>query len=344
MNEMTIDRSEACVIRPARLGFLGVGWIGRNRMQTIVESGLGQVAAIADPSAECISQAASLAPAAKIVNGLDALLAEDLDGIVIATPSAQHAEQSLAVLRAGMAVFCQKPLGRSAEEVSAVVAAARQADRLLGVDLSYRYTRGMQQIRELISSGALGNVFALDLTFHNAYGPDKPWFYDRTLSGGGCLIDLGIHLVDLALWALSFPEVVNVNSTLLKDGRLLSSNANDVEDFALATLTLETGAVVRIACSWRLQAGCDAAISADIFGTKGGASFRNRNGSFYDFDAHRFYGTKREVLTEPPDEWGGRAAVDWARKLSQNATRFDPECENLGKVAKVLDRIYGYQT
>jgi predicted dehydrogenase len=48
-------------------------------------------------------------------------------------------------------------------------------------------------------------VFAVDLVFHNAYGPDKPWFYDPELSGGGCVMDLGVHLVDLALWSLDFP-------------------------------------------------------------------------------------------------------------------------------------------
>ena len=82
------------------------------------------------------------------------------------------------------------------------------------MDLSYRHTTGMQRIRELIRAGELGHVYAVDLVFHNAYGPDKPWFYDVALSGGGCVIDLGIHLVDLALWTLGFPRVRGVASRL----------------------------------------------------------------------------------------------------------------------------------
>jgi predicted dehydrogenase len=62
-------------------------------------------------------------------------------------------------------------------------------------------------------SGELGRVFAVDLVFHNAYGPDKPWFYDPELAGGGCVMDLGVHLVDLALWSLDFPGVTAVTST-----------------------------------------------------------------------------------------------------------------------------------
>ena len=103
--------------------------------------------------------------------------------VVIATPSALHAEQSIRALDAGAAVFCQKPLGRDAAEAASVVAAARAADRLLSVDFSYRFTRGMEAIAGLIRGGELGHVFAVDLVFHNAYGPGKPWFYDRAQSG-----------------------------------------------------------------------------------------------------------------------------------------------------------------
>ncbi|MBR7513789.1 Gfo/Idh/MocA family oxidoreductase, partial [Mycobacterium tuberculosis] len=80
------------------------------------------------------------------------------DGIVIATPSALHAEQSIRALDAGAAVFCQKPLGRTAAEVRAVVDAARNADRLLGLDLSCRHTEAMRRIRALIQAGELGRI------------------------------------------------------------------------------------------------------------------------------------------------------------------------------------------
>lgn len=113
-----------------------------------------------------------------------------------------------------------------------------------------------------------------------------------------------------------------------------------VEDHALATLTLADGTAVRLACSWRLPAGCDAVISASFYGTKGGAALRNLNGSFYDFTAERFRGTAREVLAEPPDDWGGRAAADWTRRLAEDK-RFDPAAEDLVTVSSVLDRIYG---
>ncbi|HYE51630.1 MAG TPA: Gfo/Idh/MocA family oxidoreductase [Azospirillaceae bacterium] len=323
-----------------RLGFLGVGWIGRHRMQAILEAGCAEVAAVADPSPDMAEEACRLAPGAQRAATLDELLDAGVDGVVIATPSALHAEQSIRALERGVAVFCQKPLGRTAAEARAVVDAARAADRLLGVDFSYRFTEGMRRIREIVRGGEIGRVYAVDLTFHNAYGPDKPWFYDPAQSGGGCVMDLGVHLVDLALWTLDGAAVESVESRLFAGGQPLDARPDRVEDYAVATLGLADGAAVRLACSWRLQAGCDAVIEAAFYGTGGGVSLRNVNGSFYDFMAERFRGTARETLAVPPDAWGGRAAADWAARLAAGA-RFDPEAERLVEVARVLDRIYG---
>ena len=326
--------------RTPALGFLGVGWIGRHRMDAIAKSGFGRIAAVADTSAEMIAAARETAPDAQVADGLEGLLALGLDGIVIATPSAMHAEQSIRALESGAAVFCQKPLGRTAEEVRRVVDAARVADRLLAVDLSYRFTEGMRAIRERIAGGELGKVYAVDLVFHNAYGPDKPWFYDPALSGGGCVMDLGVHLVDLALWALDFPAVEGVTSKLFAGGEALGADADRCEDYATARVDLAGGTAVDLACSWKVSAGQDAVIGASFYGTGGGAALRNVNGSFYDFTAEAYHGTSRETLASPPDEWGGRAAADWARRLSEGA-RFDPAAERLADVAAVLDRIYG---
>ncbi|HYF16630.1 MAG TPA: Gfo/Idh/MocA family oxidoreductase [Ramlibacter sp.] len=323
-----------------RLGFLGLGWIGQHRMQALLAAQACEVAVVADPSPEVQARVREIAPGAATVATLDDLLRHELDGAVIATPSALHAQQSLQLLERGIAVFCQKPLARTAAETQAIIDAARRADRLLGCDLSYRHTEAMRRIRNCVVEGELGSVYAVDLVFHNAYGPDKPWFRDMALAGGGCAIDLGTHLVDLALWVLGFPKVELVTSRLYAQGRPLPSSPQEVEDYAVAQLELAGGTVVRLACSWNLSAGCDAVIEAHFHGSRGGAALRNRNGSFYDFVAERFEGTRRTTLAEPPDDWGGRAAVDWARRLGAGA-RYESAIEPLVQVAAVLDAVYG---
>ena len=315
-----------------RLGFLGVGWIGRNRMEALARDGLARVTALADPQPKALEAAVEVAPSALRVQSLEDLLEHELDGIVIATPSALHADQAVAALERGLAVFCQKPLARDAAETRRVLEAARAADRLLAVDLSYRHVEALRAAHEQVASGALGRLHTIDLVFHNAYGPDKGWFTDPELAGGGSLIDLGTHLVDLALW-LTGSDALEVETA-----RALSLHGHEVEDQATAELSL--GEVrARLACSWFTPAGRDCVFECTAWGSEGAVSVRNVGGSFYDFRAELWRGTASETLVEPPDEWGGRAIAAWAERLRSDRG-YDPAAGELELVAETIDAIY----
>ncbi|HEY8507112.1 MAG TPA: Gfo/Idh/MocA family oxidoreductase [Steroidobacteraceae bacterium] len=329
--------------RIPRIGFLGVGWIGSHRLQAVAESGVAQVVAIADASPETARSARgriqAQAPEARVMADLASLLNADLDGVVIATPSGMHAVQSIAALERGLAVFCQKPLARTAHEARTVIDVARRKQRLLEVDFCYRNVAGVAQLAQLARQGALGEIYAVDLTFHNAYGPDKTWFYDPLQSGGGCVMDLGVHLVDLALWVLGFPQVAAVSSRLYAGGQRLSPALEAIEDYAVAEIVLLNHCVIRLACSWRLPAGREAVIDASFYGTRGAASLRNVNGSFYDFTVEHHEGTRSHALSMPPDAWGGRTICAWARRLGEGCG-FDPAAEHFADVSAVIDAIY----
>jgi predicted dehydrogenase len=321
-----------------RVGFLGLGWIGQNRMKAAVEAASLEAVAFVEPSDDMAAKANDLVPQLQRVLQLADMAELEPDGLVIATPSASHAEQSIQALEMGMSVFCQKPLGRTKEEVERVLGAARKADRLLAVDFSYRFTEAARQIREHVASGELGRIYAIDLVFHNAYGPNKPWFYDRALSGGGCVMDLGVHLIDLAVWATGNAETSKIEAQLFAGGERLKGG-DVTEDFAFASFRLGEDIAVRLTCSWKVHAGQNAVISASFYGDRGAVEMRNVGGSFYDFVAERFEGTARTLLCEPPDEWGGRAIVDWAQRLERSSA-YDPEVEQVAAVAGVIDRIY----
>ncbi len=327
------------VVKP-RLAFVGVGWIGLHRMKAILDEDCAVAAVLADRSTDAVRDALEAAPSATACEDLDDVLSSDVDGVVIATPSGLHAGQAIRALDAGKAVFCQKPLGRTAEEVAAVVEAARRNDRLLGVDLSYRYTSAMQAVHTAIREGKIGRVFGADLVFHNAYGPDKDWAHDPELSGGGCVIDLGIHLADLLLWTLDEKEVQHATSALFSEGRRLTLPTREIEDYAQIELGLTGGASARLTCSWRFSCGRDAVIEASFHGTEGALCFRNVEGSFYDFTAELRRGAQTEVLVSPPDAWGGRAAVAWAERLAEGA-RYDARIEDAVNLAEAIDMMYG---
>jgi predicted dehydrogenase len=308
-------------------------------MQSLVAEGLADAVAVADPDPAARAGAAALVPGAGEYADLDALLDAELDGLVIATPSALHAEQAVAALERGIAVFCQKPLARTAAETAAVLGAARRADRLLGVDLSYRETAAGRRLHALARAGELGELYAAELVFHNAYGPDKPWFLDRRRSGGGCVIDLATHLVDLVLWTTGSAEATVEHAVLRRAGRPLAG-ADEVEDFATAQLRLDTGATVRLACSWFLPAGRDCAIECTLTGTQAAAALVNVGGSFYDFQLERRDRTSTEVLVEPPDAWGGRALAAWTRRLRQGAGFDEARAREHLALARAIDDIY----
>lgn len=325
-------------MRP-RLGFLGLGWIGRRRLEAVAEADVADIAVLADPLIGSIEELAGIAPDALRVETLDALLGEPLDGVVIATPSAQHAQQAEICLDRGLAVFCQKPLARTRDEVEALVAAARAADRLLSVDMCYRETAALCAIKRLVGAGALGSIYAADFVFHNAYGPGQDWYYARHVSGGGCVLDLGIHLLDQLHWLLGWRDLRVAHRQLLHRGRPWAIDDDTVEDFAHIVFEGPGGALARVTCSWRAPAGRDACLTLELFGTGGGARMSNVGGSFYDFVAERLDSRHATVIAAPPDDWGGRAVVRWAQAIADGGG-YSSSCESQVTVAGWIDEIY----
>src|SRR5438309_11822009 len=104
-----------------KVGFLGLGWIGRNRMEAIAQSNLVDIVALSDVAVDTAIEAAKGLPNAEVIGSFENLLDVELDGLVIATPSALHAEQASEALTRGIAVFCQKPLGRNEIETTQVI-------------------------------------------------------------------------------------------------------------------------------------------------------------------------------------------------------------------------------
>lgn len=324
-----------------RIAFVGLGWIGVHRLKTITTSDAVEIAALYDERKDASEAARRLVPQASVISSYNEILEDSIDGVVIATPNALHVPQTVAALRAGISVFCQKPLGCNVLEVCQAVSAARESNCLLGVDFSYRFIPGMQQIRRLVQDGALGKIFSVELKFHNGYGPDKQWFYERAASGGGCVLDLGIHLIDLALWTLDFPRVADVTSALFKEGDRIGQPCDEVEDYAVARMQTVDGVALNLTCSWNLHVGADAEIEVCFYGTNGAASLRNVAGSFHDFVAERYQRSQRERLYESGvnGEWGGLAALDWCRRLA-SGEGFSANAEEFLSSAAVIDRIY----
>ncbi len=168
-----------------------------------------------------------------------------------------------------------------------------------------------------IADGAIGEVFAVDCAFHNAYAPGKDWSWDPALAGGGCVIDLGVHLVDLVRFVLDFPAVAGVTSRTRRHG------GGAVEDYAVATLDLANGAVATLACSWNLPLGRPADFRLTFYGTTGAVAVANCGDSYTALSCEIWRGTSRERLVEPSEGWEARALCAWSERLARGE-RYDP--------------------
>jgi predicted dehydrogenase len=124
---------------------------------------------------------------------------------------------------------------------------------------------------------------------------------------------------------------------LLRDGH--PPDKDEVENYATGEIVLANDVHARIACSWSLNAGRDAVIEASFYGTEGGAQMRNENGSFFNFSAELFKGREHLTVASPPDDWGGRAAAEWVKKLAEGE-RFAGTTTGLLEIARVIDRLY----
>lgn len=324
--------------KPLRVTCAGVGWIGLTRLRSLVDGGSVAIVGVAEPDQAAQKRLLEEFDVPLLSSNFEDLLELEPDGMVIATPSRMHAHQAILALQRGISVFCQKPLGISGREVEEVIKAAYDNDLLLGVDFSYRHLTATQMLRELVHSGEIGDIFSVDLVFHNAYGPDKAWYYSKESSGGGCLIDLGVHLVDLLLWILDFPVVTHVASNLYSQGRRVALNepGDTVEDYASVSFLCDNECEARLACSWNLPIAHDASISCTFFGTRGQLILENCDGSFYDFKLMLEKRRSRIQLCAPPDEWGGRAICEWRDKLMSSA-RFEKGSWNYLASAQILD-------
>jgi len=171
-------------------------------LQILEREGKLHVSALSDPEPTALAQIQRLFPIAKAVSSFDKLLSEAPALVIIASPPARHFEQAAAALRAGTAVFCEKPLTTRVADAEALAQLAKQTGRMLAVGMVRRYFPATRVLRDLIRSGAIGEI----REFRCFEGGPFDWpvrsasYFNRDTSGGGVLMDIGVHALDLLGW------------------------------------------------------------------------------------------------------------------------------------------------
>lgn len=220
-----------------RWGVVGCGGIARRRTipEGIAKAGNGRLAAVWDAS-ESATREVAAEFGARVAKDLGDLLGDDIDAVYVASPPSAHMEQAVTCARAGKHVLCEKPLGMTVEEVEGMIAEFRRAGRLLGTAFMMRFQSQHQEALRIIREGRLGRPVLGRAQLSCWYPPIAgAWRQDPATGGGGSLMDMGGHCIDLL--EMFFGPVRRVSCFINR-----SVHAYASEDSAVATLLFENGA------------------------------------------------------------------------------------------------------
>ncbi|MEW4284719.1 Gfo/Idh/MocA family protein [Priestia koreensis] len=217
-------------------------------------------------------------------DAVEMLEKEKLDGVFICTSNHSHIPLALEAAKRGVHVFIEKPIGVSLLEVEHYLQVAKTNHVLTMVGMTHRFRRDVQIAKEFIERGDLGDIYHVNARFLRRRGTPKGWFTQHALSGGGAMMDTGVHVLDLAWYLLGEPKPLSVSASSQKgvgdyktryntswsSSEKDQSHLFDVEDFTSAYIRFHNKANVNIQVSWAVNGPQDEDIVLELFGTKGG--------------------------------------------------------------------------
>jgi predicted dehydrogenase len=273
-----------------KVGVVGVGWAGQQHIKAYAAMDGVELAGIAGLEEE---QRSALTEEFGIQHSVarweDLLDVDGLEAISVAVPTFLHAPIAIAALERGLHVLSEKPIALNGDEAQQMVAAARSAGRVLDVAFNHRRRGDVQKLRGMIEEGRLGRPYYTKAWWLRRTGIPKvgSWFTQSSLAGGGPLVDIGVHVLDYALFLLGNPAVKSVSaSTYDLLGRngfggspgSTKTGANgdgkfDVEDLATVFMRLEDGGTLLLEASWAMHRVDGDQFGATLYGTEGGAEW-----------------------------------------------------------------------
>jgi predicted dehydrogenase len=249
-----------------RLGMIGAGQIAGITGREFQRHPDCEIVAVADANHERADALASQLGVSKTYATV-APLVEHVDAVYVAVPNAYHEEIACAALKAGNHVLLEKPFALDLESAQRMVATAESADRTLMLGMNQRFERNVQRARQLCQQGRFGEIYHIKAYWRRRAGIPRlgSWFTDKSIAGGGALLDIGVHVLDAALHLLDNFRPTSVSGATfsrfgprgLGEGGWGASEREfdgfDVDDFATALIRLEGGAVITLEAAWALH-------------------------------------------------------------------------------------------
>ncbi|HYE05872.1 MAG TPA: Gfo/Idh/MocA family oxidoreductase [Planctomycetota bacterium] len=276
-----------------RVGVIGLG-MGISHIQGYKKHAGAAVVAVADLDQGRRDRAQKeYGVTTTYADALEMLARERLDVVSIATPNALHEPLTLAAFTHGCHVLCEKPMAMDVRQGARMVAAAKKARRRLMINFSFRFRPQSFALKRIVDDGRLGHVYSARTCWLRRSGMPGfgGWFGQKKLAGGGPLIDLGVHRIDLALWLMGHPKPTWVmggtSDAIAAPKAKREKKAFDVENHATGLVRFADGATLSVEASWACHRSEPEFMETHLYGDKAGLVQRNVGGG-YDFTAHLF--------------------------------------------------------
>ena len=259
-----------------RAAVVGLGWPGIQHLKGYIADPRSEVVAVCDLDKGHAREVAKEYKVPRVyTDHLKMLENDDIDAVSVCLPNFLHAPISMDALNAGKHVLCEKPPARSAQEALAMAEAAHQNSRTLMYALVQRFDGSTQRLKQLVRAGELGEIYFGKAGYVRRRGVPvgkEGWFVDRERSGGGALIDIGVHALDCVWWLMNSPRPVEVMGTSYSHFKHLVPDdiKYDVDDATFAQIRFENGATIILETTWALNLPGDNYIK--VAGTKAGAT------------------------------------------------------------------------
>lgn len=273
-------------MKKTNIGIIGAGSISEMHFESYKNNSEVEICAVCDINQQRAQEKAKKYGVGKYYkNYQDLLDSPEIDAVSICTWNDSHAEISIAALRAGKHVLVEKPLCKTVEEAKEIEKAVNESNgKTLQVGFVRRFGTNTQVLKDFIDSGDLGEIYYAKASCIRALGNPGGWFADKEKSGGGPLIDLGVHVIDLCWYLMGKPKVKSIsgntynrlgNRSNIKNKSFYKAAdydpaENTVEDLANALICFDNGASLMVDVSFTLHAK-EESINVSIFGDKGGA-------------------------------------------------------------------------
>jgi myo-inositol 2-dehydrogenase/D-chiro-inositol 1-dehydrogenase len=250
------------VSEPFRIGFLGAGHISQTHARALAGVPGGRLVGVWSRTRESAERFAARHGLELATTDAEALV-DAVDVVAVNSINALHAEHVILAARAGRHVVVEKPLAVSLEQGRAMLAACAEAGVGLGYAEELCFVPKFVRARDVVRSGELGEVVHVWQRESHG-GPYSPWFFTRDEAGGGVLMDMACHSVELVRWLLDKPAVLEVTAEIRSTGAL---HRTELDDHSLTHLRFEGGATALCEASWVLQGGMQSRL--EVWGTRG---------------------------------------------------------------------------